>query len=231
MDEEDILVSYDVTALFTNVPLSETINILVDKAFTNEWFNQTYDLNLEKEELAQLLEVATTNQLFQFDGQLYEQTDGVAMRSPLGPLMANVFMCHLEDKLARDRLVPSLYKSYVDDTLARMPNTDADADFLSTLNGLHPSLKFTMELPADDMIPFIGIEIIKNGTELETRVYRKLTNTGLLLHFQSHVDKRYKTGLLKTMLHRAYALSSATEAFNKECDKLRSIFFRLDYPT
>ncbi|XP_068697543.1 uncharacterized protein [Montipora foliosa] len=180
-----IVVSYDVTALFTNVPLSETIDILVDKAFTNDWFNQTYDLNLEKEELTQLLEVATTNQLFQFDGQLYEQTDGVAMGSPLGPLKANVFMCHLEDKLARDGMVPSLYKRYVDDTLARMPNTDAAADFLATLNGLHPSLKFTMELPSENTIPFIGIQIIKNGTELETRVYRKPTNTGLLLHFQS----------------------------------------------
>ena len=98
------------------------------------------------------------------------------------------------------------------------------------MNGLHPSLKFTMELLADNMIPFIGIEIIKNGTELETRVYRKPTNTGLLLHFQSHVDKRYKIGLLKTMLHRAYALSSTTEAFNEECAKLRPLFSRLDYP-
>ena len=156
--------------------------------------------------------------------------DGVAMGSPLGPLMANVFMCHLEDKLARDGMVPSLYKRYVDDTLARMPNTDAAADFLATLNGLHPSLKFTMELPSENTIPFIGIQIIKNGTELETRVYRKPTNTGLLLHFQSHVDKRYKTGLLKTMLHRAHALSSTTEAFNEEWAKLRSIFSRLDYP-
>ena len=86
---------------------------------------------------------------------------------------------------------------------------------MATLNGLHPSLKFTMELPSENTIPFIGIQIIKNGTELETRVYRKPTNTGLLLHFQSHVDKRYKTGLLKTMLHRAHALSSTTEAFNE----------------
>lgn len=87
-----------------------------------------------------------------------------------------------------------------------------------------------MELPIDNMIPFIGMEIIKNGIELETRVYRKPTNTGLLLHFQSQVDKRYKTSLLKTMLNRAYALSSTTEAFNGECAKLRSIFSRLDYP-
>ena len=56
-----------------------------------------------------------------------------------------------------------------------MPNTDAAADFLATLNGLHPSLKFTMELPSENTIPFIGIQIIKNGTELETRVYSRPT--------------------------------------------------------
>ena len=144
--------------------------------------------------------------------------------------MVNVFMCHLEEKLARDGLMPQLYRRYVDDTLARMPNTNAATMFLTTLNGLHPSLSFTMELPVDDRIPFIGIEIIKNGTKLETQVYRKSTNTGLLLHFNSHTDKRYKDSLLKTMLHRAYALSSTTEAFNEECAKLRSIFSHLNYP-
>ena len=126
--------------------------------------------------------------------------------------------------------MPQLYKRYVDDTLARMPSVDVAAEFLSTLNGLHPSLTFTMELPVDNKIPFIGIEIVMNGTKLETQVYRKPTNTGLLLHFQSHTDKRYKDSLLQTMIHRAYSLSSTTEAFNAECAKLRSIFSRLDYP-
>ena len=75
------------------------------------------------------------------------------------------------------------------------------------------------------------LHIIKNGTKLETQVYRKATNTGLLLHFHSHTDKRYKDSLSKTTLHRAYALSSTTEAFNEECAKLRrSIFSGLDYP-
>ena len=40
----------------------------------------------------------------------------------------------------------------------------------------------------------------------ETQVYRKPTNTCLLLHFASHTDKRYKEGLLKTMIYRAHAL-------------------------
>ena len=68
-----------------------------------------------------------------------------------------------------------------------------------------------MELSENAMIPFIGIEIIENGTKIETQVYRKATNTGLLLHFKSHTDKRYKVDLFKAMLHRAYALSSETD--------------------
>ena len=161
---------------------------------------------------------------------MYDQTDGVAMGSPLGPLMANVFMCHLENSSHATIWCPLCVIDIMMILLLDMPSTVAAADFLTTLNGLHLSLKFTMELPADNMISFIGIEVIKNGTELETCVYREPTNTGLLLHFHSHEVKRYKTSLLKTMLHRTYALSSMTEAFNEECTKLCSIFCRLFYP-
>ena len=83
----ELLVSYDVTSLFTNVPLDETIQILADKAFADDWFNQTTKLNLTKADLVDLLKAATKNQLFQFDRSLYEQIDGVAMGSPLGPLL------------------------------------------------------------------------------------------------------------------------------------------------
>ena len=43
------LVSYDVTALFTNVPLDETIYILADKAFKDNWFNKTYNMNIDQQ--------------------------------------------------------------------------------------------------------------------------------------------------------------------------------------
>ena len=68
VDENDILVSYDVTSLFTNVPLQETIEIIAEKAFVNNWLNEAHKLNITQPDLIQLLEVATKNQLFQFDG-------------------------------------------------------------------------------------------------------------------------------------------------------------------
>ena len=77
LNESDILVSYDVSSLSTNVPLDETIWILVEKAFKSNWFNVTHKLNISKSDLVKLLQVATKSQLFQFDGRLYEQVDGV----------------------------------------------------------------------------------------------------------------------------------------------------------
>ncbi|CAB3991067.1 Myosin light chain kinase, smooth muscle, partial [Paramuricea clavata] len=179
----------------------------------------------------ELLEIATTNQLFQFNGQLCSRIDGVAMGSPLGPLMANTFMCHLEDKLKRDGMIPEFYKRFVHDALSKMPNAAAATFFLEKLNDLHPNLSFTMELPVENKIPFVGMEISRDGSKVKTQVYQKSTNTGLLLHFNSHTDKRYKEGLLKTMVHRAYALSSTREALDQECSRLHSIFTHLDYPT
>ena len=83
ISDHDILVSYDVSALFTNVPVDETIGILARKAFKDDWFHKEYNLNITEADLIELLEVSTKNQLFQFQGALYEQVDGVAMGSPL----------------------------------------------------------------------------------------------------------------------------------------------------
>ena len=217
----DILVSYDVSSLFTNVPLNETIEIQAEKAFTNNWFNETHNLDITKSDLTELLRLATKDQLFQFDGRLYEQVHGVAMGSPLGPLMANAFLCSIEEKLERENMLPGFYKRYVDDTLATMPNVPAATAFLSTLNECHPSIQFTMEIAESNKLPFLGMMIEKIDCQLTTSVYRKPTNTGLLLHYQSHVDQRYKRSLLKTMLNRAYRLSSSKDLFAIECEHLK----------
>ena len=94
----------------------------------------------------------------------------------------------------------------------------------------YPSISFTMEVASDNKLTFLGMEITKNGCQLSTSVYRKPTNTGLLLHFHSHVDRRYKTSLLRTMVDGAYRLSSTKELFELECKELRSIFSKLKYP-
>ncbi|XP_078358572.1 uncharacterized protein LOC144643247 [Oculina patagonica] len=152
------------------------------------------------------------------------------MGSPLGPLLANVFMCSIEETLDREGKMPSYYRRYVDDTLTIMPNKASANNFLETLNQCHSSLKFTMEIENDHMLPFLGTQLLNKSNHVATKVYVKPTNSGLLLHYKSHVDDRYKRGLLKTMLDRAFRLSSNWTYFSEECDRLKLLFSRLEYP-
>ena len=145
------------------------------------------------------------------------------MGFPLGPLLANVFMSSLEQKLELEGKLPDYYRRYVDDTLTIMPNITTDTDFLSTLNHAHPSVSFTIEIEKEGMLPFLGTQLLNRAPQIETKVYVKPTNTGLLVHYQSHVDNRYKRSFLTTMLDRAYRLSSSWLYFSEECECLKSL--------
>ena len=156
-NEDDILVSYDVSALFTNMTLEATIQILASKAFTQNWFNETHNLNITQDDLVELPRVATKHQLFQFNGSFYEQIDGVSMGSPLGPLTANTFMCSFKEKLESEDKLPSFYKRYMDDTLAAVKDIPTATAFLTTLNEAHPAISFTMEVANNNKLPFITV--------------------------------------------------------------------------
>ena len=73
--------SLDVSSLFTNVPLEETPNICLDKLYSLA----------DPPDLPRLLQFATRKSHFLFDGKYYDQIDGVAMGSPLDPVLANIF--------------------------------------------------------------------------------------------------------------------------------------------
>lgn len=112
-----------------------------------------------------------------------------------------------------------------------MARNEAEGEsFLQVLKEAHPSLDFTMEMDKDNCLPFLGMLITKEGCALRTEIYRKPTDKGLLLHFRSHVDARYKKALLRTMLDRAFKLSSSWLYFTQEVDRLKEIFRKLQYP-
>ena len=89
----EIMCCFDVCSLFTNVPLDETIQIFLMKLYS-----LPDPPGLPRPVLKNLLVFATKKGHFIFDGQYYGQIDGVAMGSPLGPVLANIFMCHFEEK-------------------------------------------------------------------------------------------------------------------------------------
>ena len=95
------------------------------------------------------------------------------------------------------------------------------------------SNKWRWRVDSNSTLPFLGKKTYTCSTNihmLRLRCTLQPTNTGLLLHFKSHVEDRYKRGLLKTMLDRVFRLSSNCHYFSEECDRLKLLFSRLKYP-
>ena len=87
------LSSFDVQSLFTNVPINEVINSIHEYAAEHK-----LQLRLPLFDLERLLRLCTTGVRFLFDGNYYIQSDGVAMGSPLRPVLADIFMGYVEQQ-------------------------------------------------------------------------------------------------------------------------------------
>ena len=91
IDPNFFICSFDVPSLFTNVPLDETIKICSDALYDNS-HSQPF---IPKDLFVELIKSATSSVEFSFNNTMYKQTDGIAMRSPLGSTLANIFKNYL----------------------------------------------------------------------------------------------------------------------------------------
>ena len=168
------MVSFDVVSLFTKVPVEDSLSLLSHQF---------------ADDILALFKLVLTSTYFCFDGQYFEQTDGVAMGSPLSPVKADFFMEDFEEKaLNQATLKPTCWYRYVDDTFVIWPHGKENlTEFLEHLSGLHKNIYFTMEIEEDGHLPFLDIDIYrKTDGSLGHKVYRKPTHTNLHLHQLSH---------------------------------------------
>ena len=187
------LVSFDMTSLFKYVPLDYIISIILKRV---------YD---QKE-----LETKISRK---------EMNDGVAMGSLLGLVIAGIFMVDLEKNV-----VPKLsthmtqWKRYLDDTIAYIKPSYIDY-VLSILNSFHKNMKFTFE-EEKDKISFLDVLILRNGSSIETTVYRKFAHNDVYIHSDSFSPNSWKVGTMKTLLLRAFVLCSNEQLLNREVEHL-----------
>ena len=139
-DSKLFMASVDIKSLFTNIPLEETISVCCDSLCSNG----TKVNKINRVDFKKLLRAALQNKFFNFEGKIYKQIDGVAMGSPLGPTLANAFLCFQEQIWLNECPVefkPVYYRRHVDDIFVLFHSPVHLEKFY--LNSKHRSIRFT----------------------------------------------------------------------------------------
>ncbi|XP_063622430.1 uncharacterized protein LOC134794549 [Cydia splendana] len=110
LEPDEVMVSFDVESLFTNVPVKECLEV-VRRKLSDEGISESVMV---------LLRNCLEGSYFLYCGKHYLQIDGVAMGSPVAPVLANIWMEHIEASINLQPWAVKLWKRYVDDVFCIM---------------------------------------------------------------------------------------------------------------
>ena len=229
MESDEILVSFDVSSLFTNVPVGEAVSINRERLREDGTLGDRTSLSQER--IADLLEMCLRCTYFSFGGNFYEQKEGAVMGSLVFAVVANLHMEFFEElALETAPTRPRLWKRYVDDTFCILRKGSTE-ELLHHLNGVRPTIKFTVEQEEDGTLPFLDTLLRRRRDgSLDVSVYRKPTHTDWYLHFESHHPTHVKRGVVRCLHDRARGVVSTQDNLQKEVDHLARVLKQNSYP-
>lgn len=183
ISEDDVLVSFDVVSMYTNIPRELVRKSILEKQ--KEIFEK---FGIGKSMLLYIMDfLLIESTIVTALGKTYKQVEGLPMGGCISTTLARIVM----DRVVHDLIskVPniSFIRVFVDDTIAAMKRESVILA-LRTLNEFHCNIKFTHEMEnARRSINFLNITLIRDGNLITTNWYRKYFASGRLLpYFSSH---------------------------------------------
>ena len=157
------------------------------------------------------------------------------MGSPLGPLLADIFMPNLEKKLNKfSSNKPLIWYRYVDDILCIFNTEQNINNVLTSINRWHKNIKFTIEKgkEKEKKRNFLDVLIIRNEKtkEYDTTIYKKPTNTDLYLLYVSNQSKKYEVSLIRSLTIRILPICSTMEYSRLQIQELKKVLIQNGYP-
>ncbi|XP_050510523.1 uncharacterized protein LOC126887180 [Diabrotica virgifera virgifera] len=213
-----VMLSFDVSNLFTSVPKNESISLVNSLLLNNSVTSNTTS------SIINILKICLSQDYFVFNNNFYQQPDGLAMGSCLSPFLADVFMDHLESNHITKNPEILHWFRYVDDILVLISgNSDSAHNLLHKINLIHPKITFTMELESSNSINFLDISITRLDDHFNFGIYRKPTQTDHVIHSTSNHPLSHKLSAFRSFIHRLNSIPLSTPEFNKELNIIKQI--------
>ena len=206
MQDHEIMVSFDVESLFTNVPIEGAVQAALQKLESDPTLSDR--TTLTPAQIVNLLDFVLRSTCFQYNESIYEQREGAAMGSPVSAVILNLYMETFEEQAIESApSKPKIWKRYVDDTFTNLDRDRVDS-FLQHLTSQQPTIRFTMETENDNKIAFLDASVSREPDgRLTTSVYRKPTHTDQYLAYDSHHPQSIKRGIVKCLYDRDQTVS------------------------
>ena len=222
------MVSLDEASLFTKVPTDETLAVVRDKLATDLLLEERTCIPIDN--LIEMFTFCVETTYFGMGSNIYRQEEGLAMGSPLSPVLANIYMEYFEEMaLGSTSLKPSMWLRYVDDTFILWPHQEYVQILLDHVNSIRPFIQFTMEKEQDNKLLFLDVLVTSTVQRFRSSVYHKPPYTGQYLNFNFHHPYTVKKGIIRCLQHRAKTISSHTDTYQEEIISLRHNIHRNNY--
>ena len=208
--------SYDVESLFTNVPVHEIIDYILQEIYVEE----KLPVICSKLIMKCLLLKLTTEGAFMLNSNFYKQIDGCSMGGPLSVIFSDIDMTKTEEEVVKPTN-PRFYKRFVDDIISKKKKDQPDLLF-ENLNNCHVNIKYTIKTMPQK---FLGTKVIYEDNQIKTKVHR--SERKLPVDCTSKIPKRYKRNAINADLNRAARIAST---FTEEIPTIKQKNLNAGYP-
>ena len=224
--DSKLLFTMDIKSLYTVIPHTDGLRAL------KHFFDRRTNPEPSTPTLLRLAELVLTLNCFSFDGQYFNQTNGVAMGTRMGPSYANLFVGYIEELIFQQYTgsKPDFFGRYIDDCIGTTSCSRTELDsFISFVNSFHPSLEFTWEI-SDSSVAFLDILVSISDNRLTTSIHYKPTDSHSYLLYSSSHPQHTLNSIPYSQFLRLRRLCSDDVDFSNQCQLMRSNFLNRGYP-
>jgi len=233
LPENTLLVTLDVTSLYTNIPIIEAKRAVAKALHDLRGSNATPS----NQRLIELLDLILKHNIFTFStGQeilYFLQIIGIAMGTKAAVAIANIFMHFFETNFFSKSHLPSpfLYKRFIDDIFMIWTHSKEQlTELIENLNSAHKTIKFTATI-SDTRIEFLDTQVYLENGVLKTELFIKPTNPLAYLLRSSYHPKHTFNSLPYGEFLRTRRNCSDLETFDKHARTIYAAFVKRGYRT
>ena len=166
--DNTILVTLDVTALYSSIPRNDGIGAC--KRYPDRRALST----TSSEDICQLTKFILESNVLRFNDEYFLKVCGTAMGTRMAPCYANVFMAELEENfLSGYPYNPLAYCRYIDDIfIIWFHGLDLLHNFINSINKQHSNIIFTSNTSTTS-VNFLDVTIDLHGDHISSKTYTK----------------------------------------------------------